>query len=455
MASRLISNIHTTRASLAKQFVRPMATSANQSTRTTVLPNGFTVATESNPSAGAATVGVWVDAGSRLETAQTHGVANFLERVALKGKTSALEKLGGITKAGTTREQTFFATKVLGSNASASVEILGDLVQGSVSESSVEQARAGVLKQQQEASSQPDQIVFDHLHATAFQGEALGRPVEGYAETISSLTAKDLTEFQKKYYAANRLVLVGAGDVDHDALVKEAEKAFGSLEPNSSLGKADQPSFTGSEIRIRDDLASHARIALAVESAGYLTPEYYNFLVMQAIIGSYDKTLLGSGNLTSRLSAVVDQNRLADSFISFNKAYKDTGLFGIYAITQNRDQIDDFVHFLQKEWVRLSTSVTASEVEIAKQQVKAGLLLAQQDSTCSLAQSIGSQVLASGKHLSAAELADKISKVSVKDITATASKYLWDNEVAVVGTGPVECLTDYNRVRGNMAYNRF
>lgn len=61
-----------------------MATSANQSTRTTVLPNGFTVATESSPSAGAATVGVWVDAGSRLETAQTHGVANFLERVALK-----------------------------------------------------------------------------------------------------------------------------------------------------------------------------------------------------------------------------------------------------------------------------------------------------------------------------------------------------------------------------------
>ena len=68
------------------QLARPLATVAKQgfATRTTVLPNGFTIATEENPSAGAATVGVWVDAGSRLETQQTHGIANLLEHATVQ-----------------------------------------------------------------------------------------------------------------------------------------------------------------------------------------------------------------------------------------------------------------------------------------------------------------------------------------------------------------------------------
>lgn len=67
-----------------------MATAAKQgaATRTTVLPNGLTIATENNPSAGAATVGVWIDAGSRLESVQTHGVANVLERAAIQVRNS-------------------------------------------------------------------------------------------------------------------------------------------------------------------------------------------------------------------------------------------------------------------------------------------------------------------------------------------------------------------------------
>jgi processing peptidase subunit beta len=61
-----------------------LATAASQTTRTTVLPNGFTVATEEHGSTGTSTVGVWINAGSRAETPATNGVANFLEVAALK-----------------------------------------------------------------------------------------------------------------------------------------------------------------------------------------------------------------------------------------------------------------------------------------------------------------------------------------------------------------------------------
>ncbi|KAF9899655.1 hypothetical protein BX616_002904, partial [Lobosporangium transversale] len=87
MASRLLlSNAFSLgRPSLARQAIRPLATAATQfGTRITSLKNGLTVATESNPSAQTATVGVFIDAGSRAETAANNGAAHFLEHMAFK-----------------------------------------------------------------------------------------------------------------------------------------------------------------------------------------------------------------------------------------------------------------------------------------------------------------------------------------------------------------------------------
>ena len=52
-------------------------------TRVTVLDNGMRVATEDSV-ALSATVGVWIDTGSRNETEKNNGVAHFLEHMAFK-----------------------------------------------------------------------------------------------------------------------------------------------------------------------------------------------------------------------------------------------------------------------------------------------------------------------------------------------------------------------------------
>ncbi|KAI7868493.1 Metalloenzyme, LuxS/M16 peptidase-like protein [Spinellus fusiger] len=453
MASRLLSNSFSVKTGLKKQLTRSLATAATPSiaTRTTVLSNGLTIATEENHNAGAATVGVWIDAGSRGES--VNGTAQFVENATLKSQASAFEKLGGRWTARTTREQTFFSAKTLAANTADSVALLANALQRPVDASSFGDVRASVASHIVKQESNYENVVFDHLYATAFQGESMGRPVAGIPATLQQLTAEHVAAYQKDNFVADRMVLVGAGDVSHDALVALAEKHFGSV----GAGVAPvlkKPVFTGSEIRLRDDVLPQARIAIAVEGAPALSADYFHLLVMQAIIGSWDRSLGAAAHLSSRLSTTVNEHHLANSFASFTKGYKDTGLWGIYLETENKEQIDDAVHFIQKEWVRLSTTVTASEVERAKQQVKASLLLSL-DSTCAVAQDIGAQILTSGKRLTADELKQTINKITVGDITRAGEKYLWDQEVAVVGHGPIECLTDYNRLRGNMAYNRF
>lgn len=94
MAARLfaqsslrLARAHKVPATAANFNLRNLATAVSRQpiTQTTTLSNGLTVATESNPSAQTATVGVWIDAGSRAETDRTNGTAHFLEHMAFKG----------------------------------------------------------------------------------------------------------------------------------------------------------------------------------------------------------------------------------------------------------------------------------------------------------------------------------------------------------------------------------
>ncbi|GBB89005.1 hypothetical protein RclHR1_15640003 [Rhizophagus clarus] len=474
MTSRLIfSNILRGQASreLARKFIRPFASEASfpkPITRSSVLPNGLTVATETNEFAQTATVGVWIDAGSRAENAKNNGAAHFLEHMAFKGTKSRsqhqlelfIENIGAHLNAYTSREQTVYYAKTFKDDANVAVEILSDILQNSKLDShAIERERDVILREQEEVDKLLDEVVFDHLHATAFQGHSLGRTILGPKENILSLKRDDLIDYVNKNYTADRMVLVGTGGIQHDKLVELAEKHFSSLPvssnsllPRSSHG--EKPTFTGSEVRVRNDELPQAHIALAVESVGWTSQDYYPMLVAQAVIGTWDRSLGSAAHSSSRLSQIIHEHHLANSFQAFNTSYSDTGLFGVYLISENKEQLDDLVHFTCKELWRLHTSVTEAEVERAKQQLKASLLL-NLDGTTAVAEDIGRQLITTGKRQSPKEVEAIISKITADDVRRVAGEYLWDQDIAVVGVGPVEGLPDYNRVRGDMATNRF
>ncbi|KAG0264343.1 hypothetical protein DFQ27_001285 [Actinomortierella ambigua] len=470
MASRLVSSaFKASRPSWGRMAIRPLATVAAQAaTRVTNLKNGLTIATESIPNCQTATVGVFIDAGSRAENIKNNGAAHFLEHMAFKGTSSRsqhdleiqIENMGAHLNAYTSREQTVYYAKAFSGDIPKSVEVLSDILQNStLNNDAIERERDVILREQQEVDKQMEEVVFDHLHATAFQGESLGRTILGPKENIKSLSRDDLVNYIKTNYTADRMVLVGAGGVDHDALVSLAEKHFSKLPVSASpagLGQASTfaPNFTGSEIRLQDDTMAQAHIALAVEGCGWNSPDYYTMLVMQSIIGTWDRALGASAHTSSRLSSIVHKYKLANSFMSFNTSYKDTGLFGIYFITENKDMQDDLIHFTQKEWARLTTSVTDAEVERAKQQLKSSLLLSL-DGTTAIAEDIGRQMVTTGKRVPPSEVEQAINKISSADVRRVASDYLWDKEVALVGIGPIECVPDLTRIRGNMSWNRF
>lgn len=466
MVSRVLLRSVLRNAVRPPRIARSFATAHNPGpfTEISTLSNGLTIATESQPHAQTATVGVWIDAGSRAETSKTNGTAHFLEHMAFKGTGRRsqhaleleVENLGAHLNAYTSREQTVYYAKSFRKDVPVAVDIISDILQNSkLDKAAIERERDVILREQQEVDKQLEEVVFDHLHAVAFQGQPLGRTILGPKENILSITRDDLSSYISTNYTADRMVLVGTGGVDHKELVELAKKHFSSLpvSPNPiPLGRLAHPktTFVGSEVRIRDDDMPTAHIAIAVEGVGWSSPDYLPMMVMQSIFGNWDRSLGASTLNSSRLSHIVSQNNLANSFMSFSTSYSDTGLWGIYLVSENLMNLDDLTHFTLKEWTRMSVAPTSVEVERAKNQLKAGLLLGL-DGTTATAEDIGRQLVTSGRRLTPRDIETAIDAVTVDDIKRVAQKYLWDKDIALAAVGSIEGLLDYNRIRADMS----
>ncbi|NP_001279026.1 mitochondrial-processing peptidase subunit beta-like [Callorhinchus milii] len=432
-------------------------------TRITTLENGLRVASEETDHP-TCTVGVWIDAGSRYENQKNNGVSNFLEHMIFKGtKTrsqSALEQevesLGAHLNAYTSRENTAFYMKSLSKDLPKVVEILGDVIQNSaLADSEVERERQVILQEMQELEGSLEDVVFDYLHATAFQGTPLGHTIVGPTENVKHLGRKDLAEFKNTHYKAPRMVLAASGGINHDELVSLAKKEFSGLPfkyEADAVPLLTPCRFTGSQILVRDDDLPLAHIVMAVEGARWSDPDTIPLMIASTLIGNWDRTCGGGSNPTSNLARISFENQLCHSFQSFNMCYSDTGLWGIHMVCEGMT-IEDMLHFTQAEWMSLCTSVTESKVNRAKRTLKTNLIR-QLEGTTPRSEDIARQVMNYRRHIPLAELDAMIDAVDAKTLQEACNKYIYDRCPAIAAIGPIEQLPDYNRIRSAMYWLR-
>jgi len=431
-------------------------------TQTTTLENGLRVCSEDS-GIPTCTVGLWMDVGSRYETDRNNGVAHFLEHMAFKGTASRnqhqleleIENMGAHLNAYTSREQTVYYAKAFSSDLPKAVEILADIIQNStLGELEIEREKSVILREMQEVETNTQEVVFDLLHETAYQGTPLGRTILGPTGNIKNMQRNDLADFVKTHYKAPRIILAAAGGVDHNQLVELALKHLGGADSGfvGEIPELNTCRFTGSEIKLRDDSMPLAHVALAVEGVGWADPDNIPLMIASTIVGSWDRTLGCGPNTGSNLGRMVGQLGCGHSFQSFNTCYTDTGLWGIYFVC-DRMEIDEMQWQAQNEWMRLCNVVTEQEVNRAKNILRANLLL-QLDGSTPICEDIGRQMLCYGRRIPLPELEARIESVDADVVREVCNKYIYDRCPAVAGVGPVEALPDYNRTRAQMYWLR-
>jgi len=358
-----------------------------------------------------------------------------------------LENMGGSLNAFTSREQTVYYASVLKEDVGNSIDILSDVLTNSLlSPESIENERHVILREMQEVEKREEELVFDHLHSVAFQDSALGFTILGPTENIRSLGQKQVLNYINTHYSSDRIVLAATGGVNHDAIVDAAQKSFGSLEKKPfDRSLVPTPSFTGSLVNVWDSSKELVHVVYAFQGVGWAHPDHYVIMVMQAIIGNWNRNAGAGKNISSRLCEKVANVGTAHSILSYTTFYHDTGLFGVYAVTEPHHVLELSFSIIQ-EWVRLGHSVTDLEVERAKNRLKSSLL-SQQDGTQAVCQEIGLQLLTLNRRLSPAEIFARIDEIDTDTIRRAAARYCHDNEIAVVTLGNIDYL-DYNVLRG-------
>merc|ERR1712203_500186 len=216
-----------------------------------------------------------------------------------------VENMGAHLNAYTSREQTVFYAKCLSNDLPQAVEILADILNNSkFGEQEIERERGVILREMQEVEMNLQEVVFDHLHAVAYQGTPLGRTILGPTQNIKSISRDDIVQYINTHYKGPRMVLAGSGGVNHDKLCQLAETHFAKIGTtyDNEIPLDQRCRFTGSDVRVRDDDMPLAHVAIAVEGCGWTNPDNIPLMVANTLIGNWDRSMGGGANNSSPLA---------------------------------------------------------------------------------------------------------------------------------------------------------
>ncbi|MDD8024294.1 MAG: pitrilysin family protein [Paracoccaceae bacterium] len=402
--------------------------------QTTTLPNGLRIITEAMPGLASATVGIWVTAGGRHERPEQNGIAHFLEHMAFKGTQTrtalqiaeAIEDVGGYINAYTSREMTAYYARVLGADVPLALDVICDIVLNPIFDPrEIEVERHVILQEIGQALDTPDDIIFDWLQEAAYPDQAMGRTILGPAERVQAFGRADLAGFVAEHYGPDQMILSAAGAVDHDAIVKQAEAAFGGLAPVGDLG-VQAARWQGSERRETKDL-EQVHFALAFEGPGYRDADLYTAQVYATAMG---------GGMSSRLFQKIREERgLCYSIFAQAGAYDDTGMVTVYAGT-SEEEIGALCGLTIDELKRAADDMSEAEVARARAQMKAGMLMGL-ESASSRAERMARNLSIWGRVPGLEEVSERIDAVSCDAVRDYAGRLVGSGRSALALYGPV------------------
>ncbi|NMG38899.1 insulinase family protein [Chelativorans sp. ZYF759] len=407
------------------------------------LSNGLTVATDSIPHIESVAMGIWIKSGSRDEAPDQHGMAHLLEHMAFKGTgrrsawtiASEIENVGGEINASTSVETTAFYARVLKNDFPLAVDILADILTDSRFEpAELEREQHVILQEIGAAHDTPDDVVFDRFSETAFRHQTLGRSVLGTPETVRSFTSVQLRDYLQSHYGADRMVVVAAGGVGHDEFVREVEQRLGTFRPKAVCPMPDHAHYVGGDYREERELMD-TQILLGFEGRAYHARDFYASQVLSMILG---------GGMSSRLFQEVREKRgLCYSVYAFHWGFSDTGVFGIHAAT-GKDDIPKLVPVLLTELQRAGESIKQEELDRARAQYRAALVMSL-ESPSSRAAQIARQLLLYGRPIPMEELMDRLSGLTVERLTDLSGR-LFSGKPTVTAVGPISNLAPYEAI---------
>src|SRR3989337_2612014 len=274
----------------------------------TTLRNGLKIISEEMPDIQSASIGVWVNIGSRNEDSKKNGISHFIEHLLFKGteKRTALdiareiESVGGVLNAFTGREYTCFYAKILNKDLPKAIDLLSDIfINSRFDRNEMDRERLVVLQEIKMVEDTPDDLIHDIFAERFWEGHPLGWSILGPAKNIKSMDRMSVLKYFKDQYAARNVFITAAGGLSHSKVARLLKPAFGSLKKSEAPAQLMTPVAEPGVKLIQKDL-EQVHMCLGVPAPPQSHPDRYKLYLMNTILG---------GGMSSRLFQEIREKR--------------------------------------------------------------------------------------------------------------------------------------------------
>ncbi|KAI7803559.1 cytochrome b-c1 complex subunit 2, mitochondrial [Triplophysa rosa] len=397
-----------------------------QDVQVSKLPSGLLVASQENY-APVSKIGVFVKAGSRYETTDNLGVTHVLRLAAnltTKGASSfkicqGLEAVGAGLSVTSSREHMVYSLDFLRDDFDTVIEYLVNVTTApDFRPWELSDISPRIKIDKAVADQSPQTGVLEKLHEAAYKN-ALSNSLYCPDFMVGKIGVDHLQKFFVNHYTSARMALVGLG-VSHDVLKKVGEQ-FLSVHKGTGAAGA-KAVYRGGELRTQSGGALvHALVVC--EGAVTGSAEANAFSVLQRVLGAGPHVKRGS-NITSKLSqGIAKATTQPFDATAFNATYSDSGLFGVYTISQAHSAKEVINAAVAQVTAIAEGRLTADDLTSAKNQLLADYLMSLETSEGWL-EEVGVQVLSSGSYSSPLSVTQSINSVTSNDVIKAAKKFV-------------------------------
>ena len=403
------------------------------------LDSGERVISERLDHVRSAAIGYWIGAGSRDETDAKAGISHFIEHLLFKGSSeyTALEiaeifdEMGGELNAATSREHTVLYSRIPDVHVEKALDVMSDMVFSPRFED-LDSEREVVLEEIAMYEDTPQELVHDLMAQAVFGAHALGRPVIGTADVISTVSKRSLLSYHRAMYTPANIVVAAAGAIDHEQLVRLVERGVErrqALQPGKPrvrplIAKTPKP---GLRFQRKDTEQYH--VCLGAPGISRSDRRRFAASILDAILG---------GSASSRLFQEIREKRgLAYAVYTFLSQYADTGQIGVYIGTREENLAETLAITVEQIADIAAGNLPERELNRAKENLKGRIVLSM-ESTSARMNRLGKSVVTDTEILSLDRVVAEIEAVEPALVCELAATLLAPERLSASGIGPSE-----------------
>ena len=309
------------------------------------LPNGLRVIVIERRESPLISAQLLIKNGGEVDPPELAGLADMTANLLTKGTQSRdatkiaqeIESLGGSLDSGARWDASYATVSVMSSKIQQAMEILADVVRHPTFKSEeVERLRQQNLDNFTLALGDPGTIARLVAARVVFGDSPYGHPVGGTTESLTRITAADISKMHSRYYRPDNAILVIGGDIGSKDGLALATKFFGDWQkpttplPTISPAMETAAASKGGRVVVIDKPdAGQAAVYLARTGINRKDPDYFRGIVSNSVLSGYSGRLNQEIRIKRGLSygagSVLDTRRDVGPFLASAQTKNESG----------------------------------------------------------------------------------------------------------------------------------